>query len=152
MRALLIIPVMSMLFAASPLAAQTAPAPERGINMTIFRSPATGVELRSGHMSLHAGFYPTILSRNDVRTNVNFIRVGGSYYLNESGSSPYVTPSIVISLDREWKHGALTELGYRAKIYRRLNARLGVGVLTTTDGEVRVNPTVGMDVRLGGSR
>jgi hypothetical protein len=37
------------------------------------------------------------------------------------------------------------------KIYRRLNARLGVGV-TTTDGEVRVNPTVGIDVRLGGPR
>ena len=37
-------------------------------------------------------------------------------------------------------------------VYRTLHGRLGAAVLTTIDGEVRVNPTVGMDVRLGGTR
>jgi hypothetical protein len=77
---------------------------------------------------------------------------GGSYYAKSSGSSPYVTPSLMISLDRNWKHGALTEAGYRATLYRTLHGRIGAAVLTTTDGEVRVNPTVGMDIRLGGAR
>ena len=32
----------------------------------------------------------------------------------------------------------------------RISVRGGVGVLTDFNGEVRVNPTIGLDVRLGG--
>jgi hypothetical protein len=153
MRAVLTALVLATSFTPALLSAQNAPrTPERGLNLTIFRSPATGVELRSGHVSVHAGFYPTIISNDGVRDNVNFIRIGGSYYAKSSGSTPYITPSVMISLDRDWKHGALTEVGYRAALYRTLHGRLGAAVLTTIDGEVRVNPTIGMDVRLGGTR
>jgi hypothetical protein len=125
---------------------------ESGIYLTIFRSPSTGVEVRSGHAAANLGFYPTVLSRNGKRDNVSFVRLGGSYYLKDRGSSFYVSPSIVLSLDESWKHGALTELGFRGTLYRALSGRLGAGVLTTTDGRVRVNPTVGMDLRLGRGR
>jgi hypothetical protein len=131
----------------------SAPKPrESGIYLTIFRSPSTGVEIRSGHAALNVGFYPTILSKNGTRGNVNFIRVGGTYYLKARGASPYVSPSIVFSLDKNWKHGALTELGFRGTLYRTLSGRLGAGVLTTTDGQVRVNPTIGMALKIGRGR
>ena len=125
---------------------------ERGVYLTIFRSPSSGVEIRSSHAAINLGFYPTILSKNGERGNANFIRLGGSYYLRDRGPSLYASPSILFSLDKNWKHGALTELGYRGAIYRGLNVRLGAGVLTTTDGEVRVNPTIGLDVKLGRGR
>jgi hypothetical protein len=145
--------IAALLFAPSIVGAQNSvAAPERGIYLTMFRSPATGIELRNRHVGVQAGFYPTIISRDGERGNVNFIRAGFSYYLNESGSTLYVTPSVIISLDEDWDHGALTELGFRGRLYRALNGRLGVGVLTTIDGEVRVNPTVGFDVRVGGRR
>lgn len=144
---------LAILACSAPLAAQSpANVPERGVYLTIFRSPATGVELRRGHAAVHAGFYPTILSRDGRSDNTNFIRVGATYYLRARGSTPYITPSLMVSLDPDWKHGALTELGFRATLYRALHGRLGAAVLTTTDGAVRVNPTVGMDVRVGGSR
>jgi hypothetical protein len=126
--------------------------PERGAYLTIFRSPATGVELRAAHAAVNLGFYPTIIGKDGRRGNVNFMRVGATYYLKSSGPSPYLTPSLLFSLDKDWKSGALTELGYRGMLYRRLSGRLGVGVLTTIDGLVRVNPTVGMDLKLGGAR
>jgi hypothetical protein len=133
--------------------AQTPPlGAERGVYLTIFRSPSTGVEVRSGHSAVNLGFYPTILRNDGSQANVNFIRLGGSFYARNRGSSLYASPSILVSLDKKWKHGALTELGYRGAIYRRLNGRLGAAVLTTTDGLVRVNPTVGMDLKLGRGR
>lgn len=144
--------VVAILIAHPASAQSTAASQERGVYLTVFRSPATGLELRRGHAAAHVGFYPTILSRNGSSGNVNFIRIGGSYYLRPSGSTPYVSPSLLVSLDREWKHGALTELGFRATLYRTLHGRIGAAVLTTIDGEVRVNPTIGMDVRLGGAR
>jgi hypothetical protein len=125
---------------------------ESGIYLTIFRSPSTGVEVRSGHVAGNVGFYPTVLRKDGKRDNANFIRLGGSYYLKDRGSSVYVSPSVVFSLDKDWEHGALTELGFRGTLYRALRGRVGVGVLTTIDGYVRVNPTVGMDVKLGRGR
>jgi hypothetical protein len=140
---------------ASPTLVQSQPvtsAAERGIYLTIFRSPSTGLEIRSGHAAVNLGFYPTVIGKDGRRGNANFIRLGGSYYVNARGSSLYASPSILFSLDRNWKHGALTEIGYRGTIYRRLSGRLGAGVLTTSDGLIRVNPTVGMDVKLGRGR
>jgi hypothetical protein len=127
-------------------------APERGAYLTVFRSPATGIELRAGHAAAYAGFYPTILGRDGKRGNANFIRAGATYYLKDRGASVYLSPSLLWSLDPNWKNGALTELGFRGPVYRRLNGRIGGAVLTTFDNQVRVNPTIGLDIPLGAGR
>ena len=124
---------------------------ERGLALTVFRSPATGLELRAGRAAAFAGFYPTIL-RADGQADgesTSFVRAGATWYLRPRGWSPFVSPSIVWSLDRDWRNGALTEAGVRFPLGSRVNGRLGVGVLTTFDGEARVNPTVGLDIPLG---
>lgn len=142
---------------AAPVAAQQAeraPVREGGVYVTIFRSPATGVEVRGGHLGAHAGFYPTILEADGQTEgeNTNFIRIGGAYYLKAAGWTPYVAPSLLISLDDDWDNGILSDIGLRLPFARRAAFRIGVGVLTTFDGEVRVNPTVGFDLRLGRAR
>lgn len=124
---------------------------EKGLYATAFRSPATGVEYRFGRMALHAGYYVTIV-RADAQTtgeNTNFVRAGGTFYLRSSGWTPYVSPSLVLSLDDDWDNGVLTEVGVRFPLFARASLRGGVGVLQTFDGETRVNPTIGVDVRLG---
>jgi hypothetical protein len=150
------VPALTTLLAAlllpNLLSAQTATPRERGVYLTVFRSPATGLELRSGHVAAYAGFYPTIISRDGQQENVNFIRAGATYYLKARGASLYASPSVVFSLDRSWRNGALTEMGFRGRLFSRVNGRLGAGVLTTTDGLVRVNPTVGLDIKLGAGR
>lgn len=119
-----------------------------GAYITVFRNPATGLELRRGHFGAFAGYYPTILKADgqDEGENTNFIRMGISAYRKTTGWSHYAATSFVVSLDDDWKNGVLTDVGMRAPIGGWLHARLGVGVLTAFDGEVRVNPTVGVDV------
>ena len=140
------------LVGSTEVAAQAAKPAERGLYLTIFRSPSTGLEWRAGHLAAHAGFYPTVISRDGQRANTNFARAGVTWYAKDRGTTLYLSPSLVWSLDRDWKNGALTEAGVRGGLYRGLHGRLGVGVLTTVDGEVRVNPTVGLDIRLGAGR
>ncbi len=130
----------------------TAPAAhENGLYLTAFRSPATGLEYRAGRFAIHAGYYVTILKSGEQAAgeNTNFVRTGATFYLRPAGWTPYVSPSIVISLDDDWNNGMLTELGLRIPVFSRASLRGGVGVLRTFDGETRVNPTIGLDVRLG---
>lgn len=152
---------MRLSFAAAILTALVLPATastqstttrEHGVYLTAFRSPATGIELRAGHAAAFLGFYPTILRRDGDRATANFIRTGVTYYLRASGATPYVSPSIVVSVGDRWGSGALTEIGLRGRIFTRVHGRLGAAVLTTFDGEMRVNPTVGLDIKLGGAR
>ena len=126
--------------------------PERGVYLTAFRSPATGLELRAGHVAAYAGFYPTVIRRQGKLDNLNFIRAGATWYLKAQGASLYASPSFVVSLDRDIESGALTEVGFRGRILPRIHGRLGAAVLTTMDGIVRVNPTVGLDIKLGAIR
>jgi hypothetical protein len=145
--------VLSAALALSPeVSAQTSRQEERGLYLTMFRSPATGIEVRAGHTAAYLGYYPTILTRDGNRANTNFIRVGVTYYMRAEGASPYVSPSLLWSLDADWRSGALTEVGFRLPLYRRLSGRLGAGVLTTLDRQVRVNPTIGLDLGLGAGR
>jgi hypothetical protein len=141
---------------ASPASVTPPSSPERGVYATVFRSPSTGVELRSGHFAAHAGFYPTVLRvEGEAARSANFIRAGGTWYQRSRGASLFVTPSVVFSLDEAWGNGALTEIGGRFPLGARANVRLGIGVLTTLRGETRVNPTVGLDVplrRVGANR
>jgi hypothetical protein len=154
MRNTMLVFLMTALATSTDLTAQSQSAKpaERGAYLTMFRSPATGIELRSGHAAMHVGFYPTILRKDGKQDNANFIRAGASWFLKDRGASVYVSPSLVWSLGSQWKSGALMEIGFRGPIRGNLNGRIGGAVLTTLDGQVRVNPTVGMDIRLGAGR
>jgi hypothetical protein len=144
------------LLLSSPAAAQdaaqpTSNAPERGLYLTTFRSPATGLEYRTGRFAIHAGYYVTVIKADGQPKgqNTSFVRTGASFYLRPAGWTPYVSPSLVISLDDDWDNGILTEVGLRVPIFSRAKLRGGVGILRTFDGRTRVNPTIGLDVRLG---
>jgi hypothetical protein len=152
MRVLSLPVLLAALVLPSVGSAQPTPRREQGLYLTLFRSPATGVEVRAGHAAAHLGLYPTVISRDGARGNANFVRAGGTYYLKARGASPYVSPSLLWSLDPEWRSGALTEVGFRGRVFGRVNGRLGAAVLTTLDRQVRVNPTVGLDVKLGARR
>jgi hypothetical protein len=141
---------------ASPASAQiqeptAATSAEGGMYLTAFRSPATGLEYRSGRFAIHAGYYVTILKAGDQvkGESTNFVRTGASFYLRPSGWTPYVSPSVVLSLDDDWDNGVLTEAGLRIPVFSRASLRGGVGVMRTFNGHTRVNPTIGLDVRLG---
>lgn len=125
---------------------------EDGLHLTIFRNPSSGLEYRRRAFAIHGGFYPTILKADGQSEgeNTNFLRAGVSAYRRPSGFSHYASVALLVSLDDDWDNGIISELGIRVPFARRLAGRLGVGVLTSFDGEVRVNPTVGLDVRLGG--
>jgi hypothetical protein len=134
-------------------AAQASPAPsEDGAHITLFRSPATGVEYRWGRLGLYTGYYPTILKADGQTTgeNTNFVRAGASYYLRSEKWTLFVSPAVLISLDDDWDNGVLTEVGLRVPVLSRTSFRVGVGVLRTFDGVTRVNPTIGFDAHLGG--
>jgi len=151
MRAFILAFLLAAIVKPSICVSQSA-ARERGVYLTVFRSPATGIELRAGHAATYVGFYPTVISRDGKRANANFIRAGFSYYVKEDGPSPYLSPSMLVSLGSDWKSGMLNEIGYRGRLYGRVNGRVGAAVLTTFDGQVRVNPTIGLDLKLGASR
>ncbi len=127
-------------------------APERGLYLTVFRSPSTGLEYRAGRLGVHAGWYPTILKADGQSEgeNTNFVRLGATAYLRPRGLTPYISPALLVSLDDDWRSSLLTEAGMRIPVAGRFSVRGGVGVLTDFNGEVRVNPTIGLDVRLGG--
>ena len=152
MRSPAIILLLAATLLPAPGLAQSTVRSDRGLYLTLFRSPATGIEIRSGHAAAYAGYYPTVIRSNGVLANTNFIRAGATYYLRKQGATPYISPSVVWSLDNDWKNGALTELGLRGRLYKSLNGRLGVAALTTVGRRVRVNPTVGLDLKLGSGR
>lgn len=140
----------------SPASAQDseqakAASPEGGLYATAFRSPATGLEYRMGRFAIHAGYYVTILKAGEQARgeSTNFVRTGTSFFLRPAGWTPYVSPSLVLSLDDDWDNGVLAELGLRIPVLSRASLRGGIGVLRTFNGNTRVNPTIGLDVRLG---
>ena len=144
--------IVAGLLLSTVASAQSADRPEQGVYLTMFRSPASGVEVRSGHAAAFLGHYPTVISRDGVRGTANFVRAGATYYLKAQGATPYVSPSVLWSVGPHWRSWALTEVGFRGRLYGRLNGRLGAAVLTTLDRQVRVNPTVGFDLKLGAGR
>lgn len=144
---------IALVLCAAPLAAQEAAPPAGGgLHLTVFRSPATGLEYRRGAFAAHAGYYPTILKADGQAEgeNTNFIRAGVAAYLRPRGWSPFIAPALLVSLDDDWESGVITEIGARVPVAGRLALRGGVGILTAFDGEVRANPTIGFDIRLGG--
>jgi hypothetical protein len=124
------------------------------ISVNGFRNPSVGLEYRYRRLSVHAGYYPTIISQNGEGANVttSFIRTGLTYWFlpiysnKKEPSSFYVSASYVRGLDRDWKghNGLLSEAGFRWMVWKGLNIRLGVAVLTGANHETKVNPTPGV--------
>jgi hypothetical protein len=157
MRALVPLVALVVILAGLPLertgaqsAAASAGRADYEARLTVFRNPASGVEVRRNHLAIFVGFYPTILRRSDAESkhNTNWIRYGVTYYSHTTGPSVYATISGMWSLQNDWKNGVLWDAGVRYPFGDRVAGRLGVAALTTTDGLVRVNPTVGFDVPL----
>ncbi len=140
------------------LSAQVAPVPEfdgRRVSVNVFRAPSTGLDYRiSDHASAHAGLYPTVLRVRGERENVNFIRLGGTFWMRPAGSGFYFSPGIALSLERgDWDHSFANEIGYHRQLGDRWSARLGALLLSTVDLESsRINPTIGFSFRPGTRR
>lgn len=151
-RRIALVAFLSSVFVVAPAHAQRASDPQ--LYLTIFRNPSSGVELRFGQIGVHAGFYPTILKADgeEKGRNTNFLRFGATMYSAATGTAAYLSPSVVVSLDKRFRSGFLTDAGVRGRIAGPVAGRIGVGMLNTFDGEVRINPTVGLDVRLGRAR
>lgn len=144
---------LSLVFAASPLAAQAptpTPDPHTELRLTVFRNPSTGLEVTHGRIGVSVGFYPTILRRTaaDEMRTTNWIRVGVSVWSHASGPALYASVSGMYALTKGWRHGVLVDVGGRWPVTSYLAPRLGVALLQTTDGLTRVNPTVGFDIPL----
>lgn len=124
----------------------------QGLYLTVFRSPSTGLEFRRGAFAVNGGFYPTQLKADGQAEseNASFLRFGFSAYLRSHGVTPFISPGLLVSLDDDWSNGIITEAGVRVPVVKWLALRGGVGVITAFNGEVRVNPTIGLDIRLGG--
>jgi hypothetical protein len=147
--------LLTATLAASALSAQEVPEFEgQRLSVNIFRAPSTGLDYRfSDHASVHAGHYPTVLSINGDNTNVNFVRLGGTFWLS-TGSGPYLSTGVAFSMEPSvWDHSIANEAGYHQRLGSRVSARLGAILLSTTDFErTRLNPTIGLSVRLGSRR
>ncbi len=137
-----------------PLTASAQRLRDGQLYITVFRNPSSGVEVRFGRIGVHAGFYPTILKADGEAkgSNTNFMRFGTTVYTSATGPALYLSPSLAVSLDKRFKSGFFTDAGIRGRIAGPVAGRLGVGVLNTFDGETRVNPTVGLDIRIGKAR
>lgn len=149
-----LVPLLLAVSLSVPRVAESQRANGPQVYLTVFRNPSSGIELRFGKIGVHAGFYPTILKADNETKgkNTNFLRFGTTLYTSAERTALYVSPSVVVSLDTRFKSGILTDAGIRGRIAGPVAGRLGVGMLNTFDGELRVNPTVGLDIRLGGKR
>ncbi|GAB3940197.1 hypothetical protein GCM10028805_01590 [Spirosoma harenae] len=138
--------LMSLLLGASHVFAQPFPRHELSING--FRNPSIGLEYRQNHVSIHAGYYPTAFSAG---VNTSFLRAGLTYWFLPVGHKPnpssfYTSISYVRGLNRDYedKNGAMGEVGYRWMVWKGLNLRIGVAVLTAPGESLKVNPTPGI--------
>lgn len=141
-----------VLATAAPALAQstppTAPFSRPTLSATVFRNPATGLEIRYGALAAHTGYYPTIIPRDGKNRNTEFVRLGVSVFLRDHGLTPYVSAAYLISLTGGWADSAFLEIGTLIPVIGPVDFRLGAGLMVPTDGEaVRLNPTVGASYR-----
>ena len=136
---------------AAPAAAPASP-PLNELNLNLFRSPSIGLEYRRWNVSVHAGAYPTVISRNADGDNETswFFRAGLThYFLGHSfyGQRPsefFFDASYVRGLNLGHENGALLEVGYRWMVWSGLNLRLGAAVLLEPGEDAHFNPTPGI--------
>lgn len=122
-------------------------------SVNLFRNPSMGIEKRVDQISIHIGFYPTVVSKNAEGKNENtsFIKVGMSFWYLPWGdklipSSLFSTFSFVHGLSRSYKgqNGFMVETGSRVMIEDHFNFRLGAALLKAKEHPWKLNPTPGL--------
>ncbi|GAB4402521.1 MAG: hypothetical protein OHK0039_00650 [Bacteroidia bacterium] len=110
-----------------------------------FRNPSVGLEYRYRAVSAHAGYY---LTNFESGTTWQFVRCGVSLWFlpvgrREHPSSFYASLSYLRGLNRDYRglNALATEVGFRAMIWKGLQARIGVVALAAPDRPLRINPT-----------
>jgi len=116
-----------------------------------FRSPSTGLELRSGAWGVHGGLYTTILNSGGKSTE--FLKTGVTYYF----ASPlgkrfevYNTVAYMRGLNRDYRRDSaiFVDQGLVYTLGRGFSARLGSGLLLSNGHRPKTNPTVGISYQL----
>ncbi|WP_309708234.1 hypothetical protein [Armatimonas sp.] len=124
------------------------PRPLRQLSVNGFRSPSIGLEYRQGAYSLHTGYYTSILSQSDSRNkrSTAFIKTGVSHYFGgDQKREWFVSAAHVRGRTEGWKKdGAFLEAGGRWQVAKRLELRLGAGLLLVSGKPARLNPTPGI--------
>jgi hypothetical protein len=122
------------------------------VNVNLFRNPSIGLEYRLGDFALHAGAYPTIISKDADGVNETswFLRAGVTYFLlghsfyGQRPSEFYVSASYLRGVNHGHGNAVLTDVGYRWMVWQGLNLRIGVAVMLERDHAAKVNPTPGI--------
>lgn len=118
-----------------------------------FRNPSVGLEYRYTSVSIHIGFYPTIVStdNNGQNETTSFIRAGISLWFLPIGdrvnpSSFYASLSFVRGLNKKYEgdNGLLADAGFRWMAWEGLNLRLGAALLASPGHKPKINPTPGI--------
>lgn len=119
--------------------------------LNFFRNPSIGPELKFGYVSIHTGYYTTIISKNSDGDNVSteFVRSGVTFWPKDY---LYVSASHLLGLTRERKdkNFAMYEAGFQALVWEnKVALRLGVAVIPESEGfETQVNPTPGLSLHI----
>jgi hypothetical protein len=118
------------------------------ISINGFRNPSIGAEYRYGHLSIHAGYYPTNFKAGET---TEFIKSGLTWWFlpvgrKDNPSSFYGSLSYARGLTREYKkqNAVITEAGFRWMVYKGLNVRLGLAALISKRQPMQINPTPGL--------
>ncbi|QSQ19778.1 hypothetical protein JY651_31400 [Pyxidicoccus parkwayensis] len=117
-----------------------------------WRSPSIGVEYRRGFLGIHAGAYPTVISRDTSGGSETtwFAKAGlTGYFLplrltSERPSLAFVSVAYLRGLNRGWDDAFFLEAGFRWAVWKGLDLRLGAGLLLAPGRSPRVNPTPGV--------
>lgn len=115
------------------------------VSINLFRNPSVGMEYRYKSVSCHGGYYFTNFEPGKTW---RFIKAGVTYWFLPIGrktnpSSFYAQVSYLKGLNRDYKivNAFSTDIGYRAMIWKGLQARLGVIAVFAKNRSVKVNPS-----------
>lgn len=117
--------------------------------LNAFRNPSIGAEIKFRRVSFHAGYYTTIISKNEQGEfePSGFIRLGETIWPTEY---LYASASVLFGLDgkrKDWT-GTLFELGGQYQASKTIALRLGVAVIPSKKFGTKVNPTPGVSLRI----
>ena len=118
-----------------------------------FRSPSIGLEYRCDGVGLHAGLYPTVISKgaDGAYETSWFVKVGATAYplpvvlYGKRPSSLFFSLSYAYGFDNRWRHSLLADAGIRWAAVAGLEMRLGAALLIPPTGPPRINRTPGIN-------
>ncbi len=121
-----------------------------GWTLNTFRNPSVGLEYRRGAVSVHSGYYTTILrDPGDADSEASgFWRTGVTGWWGERA---YASMSHLRALDgqRRGRDFVIVEAGLQFEPRQGLKLRLGVALIPGAKGfERKVNPTPGIGLAL----